>query len=191
MSDILNIDFARNSMYDDYDTSNGGESMTNTKDTLTAILKAVGYTQADAARAFGWTPVQLNAKLNNKSLKTEEFLGIIDELGVDVHFTIRETGKKIRVPAYGYGRQIRGMVNGTIYDTSKSEVLSNSFYADGVNEYTNGNALELYVDKKGNYFFVEYSSFESAKDRIIPTDANSAAEFIEKFGTEIFKKPNE
>ena len=83
------------------------------------------------------------------------------------------------------------MVDRIIYDTASSDAIANNFYADGENEYTDGKALELYMDKEGRYFFAEYSSWEGVKDRITPVNAEAAASFIEKYGTEIDKAPKE
>ena len=81
------------------------------------------------------------------------------------------------------------MVDRVTYDTAASNAISNNFYADGVNEYTDGKAMELYIDKEGRYFFAEYSNWEGGKDRISPVSAAEAAAFIEKYGTELDKKP--
>ena len=47
----------------------------------------------------------------------------------------------------------------------------------------------LAIDKEGRYFFAEYSNWEGGKDRISPVSAAEAAAFIEKYGTELDKKP--
>ena len=45
----------------------------------------------------------------------------------------------------GAGRRVRAMVDKVKYDTEAASALANNFYADGVNEYTDGKAMELYV----------------------------------------------
>ena len=79
------------------------------------------------------------------------------------------------------------MVDRVIYDTAASEAIANDFWADGENEYNDGKALELYIDKENRYFFAEYSSWEGVKDRICPVSAEDAATFIEKYGTTLFR----
>ena len=59
----------------------------------------------------------------------------------------------------------------------------------GVSEYKDGEACELYVDKKGRYFMAEYH--EDGKDRIRSVSPSVAAAFIEKYGTKIEKGPKE
>ena len=78
---------------------------------------------------------------------------------------------------------------GVKYNTDKSYALSNTYYSDGENEYIDGKAIELYMDTNGGYFFAERHEDGSAK--IIPVDASIAAPFIEKYGTDIEKKPKE
>ncbi len=182
-----NIDFVHGSMYDEENTSNGGGMMT-AKEILAAALKDLGMTQAEAARECGQTPQQLSGKLGRNSLRADEFLEIMDAIGIDIEYRVRSNGKKVRARATGYGRRVRGMVDRVTYDTAASEVLANNFWADGVNEYNDGKALELYIDKENRYFFAEYSSWEGVKDRICPVSASDAAAFIEKYGTEIFRK---
>ena len=81
------------------------------------------------------------------------------------------------------------MVNSVIYDTANADAISNNFYADGVNEYIDGQAMELYNGNDGQYFFAQYSNYEGVKDRIIPVSDKDAAAFIEKYGTELHRKP--
>lgn len=189
------IDFAKNLdnisvlVYDDInDTSDGGVTMTS-KEILTAALKATGKTQAEAAKAVGWSPQQLSARLARNSLRADELLNLLDNIGVDVHLISRQTGEAVTLHISGAGRRVKSMVDRVIYDTAASDAIANNFYADGKNEYTDGKALELYIDKKGRYFFAEYSNWEGAKDRITPVSANDAAAFIKKYGTEIRKGP--
>ena len=192
MSDFQkNIDAISVSMYDVGEdiTSNGGEMMTS-KDLLAASLKATGKSQAEGARLMGCTPQWLSARLVRNSLRADEFLNLLDKLGVDVTLTIRETGQPVKERIKGAGRRVRKMVNRVIYDTGVCNALSNNFWKDGVNEYTDGRAMELYIDSEGRYFFAEYT-MDGAGDRITPASAEEAATFIAKYGTEIQKAPTE
>ena len=40
------------------------------------------------------------------------------------------------------------MVDRVVYDTAESDALANNFYEDGENKFTDGEALELYIDKE-------------------------------------------
>lgn len=158
------------------------------RETIDAALAELDMTQASAAKAMGMTPQQFNGRLLRNSLRADEFLKLMDAIGIDISYHVRSSGKKVRAYAKGYGRHIRCMVDRVIYDTASSEVLANNFWVDGKNEYNDGKALELYVDGEGRYFFAEYSSWEGVKDRICPVSQQDAATFIEKYGTEIFRK---
>lgn len=184
-----NIDFVSVSVYDtENEASNGGVAMTS-KEALAVALKGTGKTQAEAAVKMGWVPQQLSARLGRGSLRADEFLELMDAIGVDVVLTVRDTGEVLKAHISGAGRRVRGMVNRVIYDTASADALANNFYADGVNEYQDGRAMELYIDREGRYFFAEYTNWEGAKDRITPVTANDAAAFIERYGTEIHKTP--
>lgn len=160
------------------------------KEILDAAVKATHTTQAELAKKIGWTPQQLSSRIVRNSLRADDFLSLLDASGVDVAFTVRETSEAVKPRIAGAGRRVRAMVDKVIYDTAMSDALANSFYADGVNEYNDGKALELYIDREGRYFFAEYSSWEGVKDRITPVSASDAAAFIERYGVELHKKPN-
>ena len=185
------IDKISNLVYDDSndtETSNGGEGM-NAKDMLLAALRETMTTQAEAATKVGWMPQQLSQRIVRNSIRADDFLSLLEAIGIEVTLTVRDTGNPVRVYVKGAGRRVKAMVDRVTYDTAASNAISNNFYADGVNEYTDGKAMELYIDKEGRYFFAEYSNWEGGKDRISPVSAAEAAAFIEKYGTELDKKP--
>ncbi len=159
------------------------------REILAAVLRATGKTQVEAAAKIGWVPQQLSARLTRNSLRADELLAMLDGLGIELTLTVRETGKVVRSRVQGAGRRVKGMVDHVTYDTAASDALANNFYADGVHWATDGKALELYVDKEGRYFFAEYYSWEGVKDRITPVTAETAAAFIEKYGTDLSKTP--
>lgn len=175
-------------VYDTENTPNGGGKISS-KEILKAACKAVGVSQNDGAKKIGFTKQQLSSKIVRGTLRADEFLSFLDALGIDVEFKVRETGKLVKVNVPGMGQRVQRMVDKVIYDTATSDALANNFYADGVNMFTDGKAMELYIDKEGRYFFAEYSDWEGVKDRITPVTASVAAAFIEKYGTEIQKKP--
>lgn len=160
----------------------------NAKDTITAALKSVGLTQKEAAAKIGWSPYQINAKIAKGTIRADAFLNLMDSIGVDVTLTNRATGKEIRMPTEGVGRRVKAMVDRVIYDTAASDALANNFYADGKNEYSDGMAMELYIDQNGRYFFACYSNLEGVKDRILPISASDAATFIRRYGTAAHKE---
>ena len=159
------------------------------KEYLEAVFDRLHTTQKDAAEATGRNYNSLNQKLRFGTFRADDFIEFLDDLGVDMKLIVRATGEEIKPYESGYGFPVRKMVDGVKYNTEKSYALSNTYYQDGENEYTDGKAVELYIDTDGRYFFAERYSDGSAK--IIPVDGTIAAPFIEKYGTEIYKKPKE
>lgn len=184
-----NVAIISDSMYDaGNQASIGGTAMSSTE-ILDAVLKKLNKTRANAAQGMGWTMQQLNCRIFRKSLRADDFLDLMESLGVDVTFTIRDSGKNVNTHIIGAGRRVKAVVNHIPYDTRNADALANSFYADGKNKFTGGKALELYIDEEGRYFFAEYSEFEGIKDVITPVTGEVAASFIEKYGTELHKEP--
>lgn len=185
-----NLDKISNLVYDSNEidhSSYGGEEMTS-KELLSAALRHTDNSQAEAAAKIGWVPQQLSQRLVRNSLRADEFLNLLEGIGVEVVLVNKADGTPIRIRV---GRRVKGMVDRVNYDTDNAFPLANDFFADGVNEYTYGKARELYVDKEGRYFFAEYSNWEGTKDRIVPVSAQDAAAFIERFGTGLKKIPTE
>lgn len=165
----------------------GGEYMT-ARDALGAALYRTGHTQESAAKLVGWTSgQQISQRLARNSMRADEFLNIMDAVGIDVTFTIRKTGEILREHKAGHGRRVRGNSDKVFYDTESADALANNFYEDGLNEYKDGEACELYVDRKGRYFMAEYR--EDGKDRVRAVSSSVAIAFIEKYGTDIEKGP--
>lgn len=157
------------------------------KDALMSALSRTGHTQESAAKLVGWVGQQISQRLQRNSMRADEFLNLMDAIGVDVTFTVRATGEILKDHKTGHGRRIKATADKVLYDTAAADALANSFYEDGVNEYKDGEACELYVDKKGRYFMAEYH--EDGKDRIRPVSPSVAAAFIEKYGTTVEKGP--
>lgn len=160
-----------------------------TREILDSAFKSLGITQKDAARAIGCSAQSLGQKLIRGSLRSDDFLRLLDTIGIDVTFTNRNQGRDLTAHVTGHGRRVRGMSDGVQYDTAMSEALSNNFYEDGEHEYQpDGTAIELYVDSNGRYFAAEYT--EEGKDRVRSVPSSMALAFIEKYGTDIEKKQN-
>lgn len=159
------------------------------RDYLDAAFDSQRMTQKAAAEKSGRDYKGLNQKIKNGSLRAEEFLDILDCIGIDVKLFDRNTGKEISPYVAGYGFPVKKMSSGVFYDTRRACALSNTFYSDGVNEYPEGKALELFVDPQGRYFLVE--RHEDGWAKITDVDASVAAAFIEKYGTIIDKRPTE
>lgn len=158
------------------------------REVLNAALLNRGVTQAESAAMIGWTAQKLSQRLIRNSLRADDFIRLMDALGIEIEFKDKETGEPLKMHTSGYGRRVKGVSDKIQFDTDQSEPLSNSFYEDGVNEFgEDGRAVELYIDKEGRYFFAEYSANEGERDRVRSASASVAAAFIEKYGTDLHK----
>ena len=162
----------------------------NAQEILETASWACNTTQKGAAELIGLNGSGLWARLKRGSLKADDFLAMLDRMGIDVTYTVRATGKKMNLTIRGAGRKVVSQVNFVKYSTDQSEALANDFYTDGENLYHEGRARELYVDKQGRYFFAEYSEYPGVKDRIIPVGADVAASFLETYGTDLHRGPD-
>lgn len=177
-------------LYNNRNSAIDGGVMMKAKDALAAALRETGKTQAEAAARVGWVPQQLSNRLVRNSLKADEFLEVLEGIGVEITMTVKETGKIIRLKSQR--RRVKKMVKGVIYDTAAAGVVANNFYADGVNEYDeDGYATELYIDKEDRYFFVDYHRDDPKLDEIRVMSKSSVEDFIEKYGDAKDKEPVE
>lgn len=159
------------------------------RETVEAALTKIGQTQAWLAQQMNWTPQNFCQRLRRGSVRADEFMELMNVMGVDVTFTMRETGEILKPHVRGHGRRLVGNSDKVTFDTAASEAISNTFYEDGVNEFNaDGEATELYVDGKGRYFVAEYHT-DARKDRVRTVSASMAAAFVEKYGTQIEKGP--
>ena len=160
----------------------------DTREYIDSALIEKDITLATAARMFGWSPQQLGQRLMRKSLRSDEFLKLMETLGYEIHFTSKDKGSEMKTWRKGHGRRVRAMSNTIIFDTDVSDAISNDFYENGVDEsLEDGTAHELYVDSNGRYFFAEYIKDHPEKDRVHAVHPNIARAFIEKYGEEIEK----
>lgn len=150
---------------------------------LKTVMECTNNTQSTAAPLVGWTKQQLNSRMVRGDMKTDEWLALIEAMGVEVVLVNKETGKPIKplVRSKGVGPRAKGMSERVKYDTEKADALANSFYLDGENMYTDGKAEELYIDEEGRYFLVTYT--DDDKSKIHHVTGNVAKAFIEKYGS--------
>ena len=160
------------------------------KELVYSALEIADVSMLEACKRMGWITGQLTSRLARGSLRADEFYQLMDCIGIEVKLIKKETGGEVTVKRAGAGRRIQAMVGKVKYDTARSNALANSFYADGEHEYNDEfKATELYQDNDGRFFFAEYTNWEGGVDRISPVNGAVAAAFIEKYGTELHKKP--
>lgn len=149
------------------------------------------YSQASAKLIRNGKPMTrqgLWKMVQGGSLKVATLLEVLDAYGVELQFV--KDGQPINVKR-GVGPRVKRVVKGKSYDTSKCSALANSFYADGVNEYHDHQAEELYVElETDTSLLVHYCDEELAKlgeGKKFPwmeiISSEERAEFVKKYGT--------
>lgn len=160
-----------------------------TSEFLRSQLDKTHISKAKASRTLNVNVNALKQRLDNGTIKADDFIKLADLLDYRISYVVRSTGEQIKPRVEGYGRRAAAMVDTVRYNTANSYAISNNFFEDGEHEYKDGKATELYIDPENRYFFVEYHEDESLKDRIIPVPAEIAIPFIERYGTVIDKSP--
>lgn len=160
-------------------TVDNGKSMS---EILKDALDAKGYSQREFAKKMGWTPQNFSQRLKKNSFTAEEWRNMAYKLGYEVRLVELESGIEFESRRKGHGRRVRQVVNGVLYDTHKADMLCGDFYRDGINEYIDGMAFELYVDCFGRFFVARYTDWENGSDSITTIGKEDAYELYRKYG---------
>ena len=160
------------------------EKLLDPFDALNAAFSSMKVTQNEAAVAAGFTKQALSTKMVNRTMKVQDWVRILDSIGVDVAIINKKNGKQIRLlnGTKSTSDRVKGISDGIKFDTENADFLASSFYADGKNEYTDGIAEELYVDTSNNYFLVYHYEEDEKKPKIRVVSKNVADAFVEKYG---------
>lgn len=160
-------------------TVDNGKSMS---EILKDALDAKGYSQREFAEKMGWTSQNFSQRLKKNSFTAEEWRDMAYKLGYEVRLVELESGIELESRRKGHGRRVRKAVNGVLYDTHKADMLCGDFYRDGINEYTDGMAFELYVDCFGRFFVARYTNWENGSDSITTIGKEDAYKLYRKYG---------
>ena len=176
-----NLDNESVLLYNNRNSAVDGGVFMKAVDALTVALRATNTTQAEAAARVGWVTQQLSSRITRNSLKADEFFEVLEAIGVEVVLVDKSTGLAINLTSPK--RRVKKMVNRVIYNNVAATYVADNFYADGENEYgEDGYATELFVDKEGRYFFVDYHKDDPKQDEIRVTSKSAVDDFIEKYG---------
>ena len=157
-----------------------GVMLMNGRALLDAALNDLGITYKEAAEKIGWSKCKISNKLVHDTLRASELLHLLEANGIGVMLVNKNNEEVIYPYSYGHGEPYAGRDGTILYDTTKAYALSNTFYADGEHEYTDGKAEELYVDKEHRYFIVHYE--KGKRPYIRGVRESIARAFIEKYG---------
>lgn len=151
-------------------------------------LQVTHTSHSRIAGLLGWSRQSLAQKVTRRTLRADEFLKALALLGVEPVFVDKQTGRDIFAPQEGCGGHFRGNADGVTYDTATSKLISSSFFRNG-SRYTDGLASELYIDRNGRYFRVDYYEDAERRTRARAVTGEGAARFIEENGTSIVHAP--
>lgn len=158
----------------------------NSRGYIDAVIDEFKLTYKAAAERIGWTGGKINAKLTRDTIGATEFIELLEANGASVIIVNKKTGERIYPYVQGHGEPAKGMSDYVHYDTATSYALSNTFFENGVTEYDKyGKAQELYIDREGRYFFVNYE--KNKRPKIRGTTPATALAFMEKYGPELEK----
>lgn len=159
------------------------------REVIKTVLIHCGISQAKFVERIGWSQQLISQRLARNSLRAAEMFRLMEASGIEILFRDKETGEILEILTSGHGHRLKGMSDSVKYDTEAAKALSNSFYADGENEYDeNGQAQELYVDTKGRYFLANYDANDRKNEKITAIPKSVADAFREKYGPVIEKK---
>lgn len=144
------------------------------REILESAFAETDTTQTEAARKIGMSCKQLSDRITRDTLKASSFLDMLDAMGIDVQFKVRETGLDMRPKRRGMAGHISHMIRGVTYDTSKSYLLFGEMPSPG-------NFTELYQTKDRQYFVVDKSLYGgNDMTLVIPLTTNGAIDFLKE-----------
>lgn len=144
------------------------------KEILYSTYLETDTNQTIAAKNVGMSCKQLSDRLTRDTLKASTFLEILDSLGVDVEFVVRETGLPVRIKTENDGAQMVQMIHGVIYDTHKSYLIWTEKRQDGTE-------TSLYQTKDREHFLVDKSLYGGDYITVLaPLSLNGAIDFLKE-----------
>lgn len=141
----------------------------NASDIIRTAIRCSGTDQSGCARLLGWTRQKMSTKLLRNTITADEFLTILDVLGMELQIKPQTTDVSGTVePKLDYSQDVLQDISQ--FDPAKASVINTTFYLDGQNKYTNGKAEELnvmYDPKTGELKFYIITYFEQKRKRAI------------------------
>jgi DNA-binding Xre family transcriptional regulator len=120
-------------------------------DIIEKALADKGIQKKEIAERMGWSKQNFSQRLKNNSVTAEEWVKIADIIGCSVEM-ITENGNTVVPLVQGIGPKVNKMVNGYMFDTTKSNAICHSSKIHGI-------FFELYKTLEERYFLVIYTDF--------------------------------
>ena len=134
-----------------------------------------GVLHKDLAELTGKDYKYLSKKLSTNSMKAQEMVDIIQELGFEIKLVDRHReGQVVSIRHRGTGPRVKRMVGGITFDTSKSDALCHSDVEDG-------RYMELHRDQEGRFFIVHYSFWQKEDATITACSEEEARHLFSRY----------
>lgn len=143
-------------------------------DIVEDALQSRGILQKELAERIGQQPKTLSKKLSTNSMKAQELVDYIQELGYEITLVDRRGNERLTIRRRGIGPRIKKMVDGIIYDTGKADAICHT-------DVENGWYMELYQDAEGRFFAAHYSFWSEVDPFITPCPAEEAETMRRKY----------
>ena len=113
-------------------------------------------------------------KLKNNNLTAQDFIKALGYMGYSIY--LAKNDKQV-IPEIrkGIGDPLKGMVEGVMYDTVKSDAVCHT-------ECIYGMHVELYRDAEGRFFVAEYAEWGNGKNNISPIAKKDAYRLYKAYG---------
>lgn len=151
----------------------------NVKDLFRKIIGERGVSAYELSRRFGLNEQSLTQKIvQRETIQANEFFNVLESIDVTVTFYDSKTGD-VLLSRDKSRKDVSGMSDFRNYNTAKSVLVTSSYDTHGFGP--DGKGVDLYVDKEGYYFIVEYTEGEE-KGRIRAVPVHVANALIDEFG---------
>lgn len=119
-------------------------------------------------------------------VRFEDAVDLLREIGLETAIVDYHTGAIVTSSHSGYGRRVRGWIDGIEYDTLKASAISTGLNTEshkygGAEKYDVDDPRELYQKSDGTYFLTVYDK-RRGNDVLQPCDEKTAQAFIDLHG---------
>ena len=143
-------------------------------DVIRHLAKRENKKLKEIAQNIGQSSSNFSNKLKNNNLTAQDFIKALGYMGYSIYL---EKNDKQVIPEIrkGIGDPLKGMVEGVMYDTVKSDAVCHT-------ECIYGMHVELYRDAEGRFFVAEYAEWGNGKNNISPIAKKDAYRLYKAYG---------
>lgn len=143
-------------------------------DVIRHLAKRENKKLKELAQNIGQSRSNFSNKLKNNNLTAQDFIKALGYMGYSIY--LAKNDKQV-IPEIrkGIGDPLKGMVEGVMYDTVKSDAVCHT-------ECIYGMHVELYRDAEGRFFVAEYAEWGNGKNNISPIAKKDAYRLYKAYG---------